>query len=155
MVGERRSQGLVWAAFYPGTEGESRVPFLFEFHAKYNLGIVRWSGCVDSAEFVRAYRLFHEMPAWRPGLNHVSHARGAEAAGVGADAMRAQDALAEKANRGLPYRVATLVDSHITYGLSRMYQLRHDQSAAEVKVCSDQQEAADWVGCPVEVLDRS
>jgi hypothetical protein len=141
--------------FWPGTEGENHVPFQFEFHVKYDLGIVRWSGCVDSAEFLKAYRLFHEMPAWRPGLNHVSDARGAEAVTVGADAMRAQDALAEKMNRGLSYRVATLVASNVAFGLSRMYQLRHDQSAAEVKACSDQQEAADWVGCPVEVLDRS
>jgi glycerol-3-phosphate O-acyltransferase len=74
---------------------------------------------------------------------------------ITADAMQAQNALADEMNQGLSYRVAALVDSDLAFGFSRMYELLYDQSTAKVKVCRDEQEAAAWVGCPTEVLDRS
>jgi glycerol-3-phosphate O-acyltransferase len=74
---------------------------------------------------------------------------------ITADAMQAQNALADEMNQGLSYRVAALVDSDLAFCFSRMYELLYDQSTAKVKVCRDEQEAVAWVGCPIEVLDRS
>ena len=52
-------------------------------------------------------------------------------------------------------KIAVLAPRDITYGFARMYQVYSGESNDNYRIFRDAQEAVDWLGIPMSVLEKA
>lgn len=106
------------------------------------------SGDFTLTEYLEAMKAFLESERFRPGIPSIWDFRQVEEASITGEDLRAIAGYQEQiaANRGPTWRVALVVASDLSYGLSRMFEAYAKSAPNEVTVFRSMEEAEAWIG---------
>ena len=112
--------------------------------------ITRVVGAIDDTAFVEAYSEIATVPGVHPGIDEVVDLRDGDLSRVTRTALRQIDDIAGRfhADAEARPRTAVLVDSDLSFGVARMYELMAEASPEMVQVFRTPAEVVRWLDRP-------
>ena len=123
-----------------------------------NILISIFEGLIGDDEFIETYHELYKSPQYKLGLNELVDFSKADFTNLSADGLnRVFDIVSHLyISNGLDKEIKTAIvaPDDLSFGLSRMYQITHDQSEEEMMVFRTMDSALKWLELNKECLFR-
>jgi hypothetical protein len=112
-----------------------------------NLRIVTFEGTIRDVDIIETFGAYWQSPDYDPSLNELYDCSNITTEDISSEGLRKIAGVNLDMNRSGPaVKVAMYAPTDVAFGLIRMYQVFVENSASDLRVFRDRNEALQWLG---------